>query len=533
MAKNYVCNGAKIECKACATPEGELKVTSNEIKIQDKLFANAKDKEKINLIFKGNCTKSPYQSSPCQAVRKVEDWQGVADAFIQDDPALLEDSTIMCTYGGVPIKITDDLQVSELTELSPTDVAGIAPVMPMNMLITSSFILGGKIAKTITNSTNSSETQGDDKIITTAYFAEKVENKEEYNKIETIPFGEEFYIIIEGKNVKGKKVGINIFDKSKTLSIVSIEGGKKAVPVIVSDKQEVFLKGTFNKFDSRDQSDFAVIKIKLRPKSDDDYKKSKDSLNKLKDKKAQLSLLVDIHSTNSDIDKKDITYQGKKYGDDSEFTNVWLDNDSEYFDVTPEKYKVCPIDPKYRSHFVIHCTAGNMSKSSIISKLTYYTKKKVKKTKRSGAHIYVMKDGSKVQIWPLTEKNVWATKIESKKNLKGQMFHIELNYGPPDKPTEAQYQTLADLYVEASKTQKCWPIIAPHIEMDRGYTSGHQDPTDFDYNHFYGILKKKGLPIDDITKFEHNRYWGHKSYKVPWSTDKTNWPPILTGNPHK
>jgi hypothetical protein len=137
MAKNYVCNGAKIECKLCTKPEGELKVTSNEIQIQDKLFANAKDKEKVNLIFQGNCKKSPYQASPCAAVIKVGDWQGVADALIQDEPALLEDSTIMCTYGGAPIKITDDLQVSELTELLPTDVAGITPDVQPKMLIQS------------------------------------------------------------------------------------------------------------------------------------------------------------------------------------------------------------------------------------------------------------------------------------------------------------------------------------------------------------------------------------------------------------
>lgn len=145
MAKNYVCDGAIIECKLCTKPEGILKVTSNQIKIQDKLFANVNDKEKTNLIFEGNCKKSPYQSQPCVAVIKVDKWLGVADALIQDGQALLEDSTIMCTYGGVPIKITDDLQVSELTELVPTDIAGIAPTMPVKMMLVSSFILGGNM----------------------------------------------------------------------------------------------------------------------------------------------------------------------------------------------------------------------------------------------------------------------------------------------------------------------------------------------------------------------------------------------------
>ena len=128
MAKNYVCDGAKIECKLCTKPEGELKVTSNKVKIQDKLFANAKDKEKVNLIFQGNCKKSPYQSQPCQAVIKTEEWQSTADLIVQDAPALLEDSTIMCSYGGAPIKITDHLQKSEPGELQPVAAPVIAPI---------------------------------------------------------------------------------------------------------------------------------------------------------------------------------------------------------------------------------------------------------------------------------------------------------------------------------------------------------------------------------------------------------------------
>lgn len=128
MAKNYVCNGAKIECQLCTKPEGTLKVTSNEIKIQDKLFATEGDKEKINLIFEGNCKKSWFQASPCISVMKLEKWQGVADLIVQDQKALLEDSTIMCTYGGVPIKITDHLQVNEPTELQPLTAPVIDPI---------------------------------------------------------------------------------------------------------------------------------------------------------------------------------------------------------------------------------------------------------------------------------------------------------------------------------------------------------------------------------------------------------------------
>lgn len=205
------------------------------------------------------------------------------------------------------------------------------------------------------------------------------------------------------------------------------------------------------------------------------------------------------------------------------------DNNKESSNTETLNYNVCPIDPKYRSHFILHCTAGNMSLEAI-KKHTNYDKPN---RSRSKAHVYLMKDGSTLFIWPFSEKNVWATKVESKRNLKGQMFHVEINYGSPDKPTNEQYESLADLYIEASSVEKCWPIIVPHIEVDRGIPDGHSDPTDFDYNYFYKILESKGVPIETIPKFDHDRYWGSPSYKVPWGSDKNSWPPILKGNPHK
>ncbi len=127
MAKNYVCHGAKIECQLCTKPEGKLMVTSNQVKVQDKFFATAKDKGKMNLIFQGNCKKSPYQSSPCAAVISPQEWQNTADLKVQDAPALLENSTIMCMYGGTPIKITDHLQVNQPQELQPVVAPVLAP----------------------------------------------------------------------------------------------------------------------------------------------------------------------------------------------------------------------------------------------------------------------------------------------------------------------------------------------------------------------------------------------------------------------
>lgn len=196
-----------------------------------------------------------------------------------------------------------------------------------------------------------------------------------------------------------------------------------------------------------------------------------------------------------------------------------------------ETYKSCNVNDKGRSHFVIHSTGSDMTLDAIKTLTKYNTDSRLK----SKGHIYVMKDGSSLEIWPLKEELIWATKAESLNNgkLKGKMFHIELNYDDSKEPSKEQYNTLAKLYIEASNLVKCWPTIVPHIEIDRGIKDGHSDPTNFDYNNFYNVLKKLNVPIESILKFDHNRYWGHESYKTPYATDKYNWPPILTGNPHK
>lgn len=128
MGKNYVCNEAKIECQLCSKPEGTLLVTSNQVKVQDVFFATEADNTKANLIFEGTCAKSPGGSAPCIGVIVPDKWMNTADALIQDNKALLEDSMIMCNYGGVPIRIIDDKQIHEPTQLLPIMAPVILPI---------------------------------------------------------------------------------------------------------------------------------------------------------------------------------------------------------------------------------------------------------------------------------------------------------------------------------------------------------------------------------------------------------------------
>ncbi|GAA0872270.1 hypothetical protein GCM10009117_14170 [Gangjinia marincola] len=136
--KKYVCNNAKIECSLCLKPEGTLVVTSNQVKLQDKTWATLKDNKKANLQFSGNCKKSDKQSVPCVALISPTKWINTGEILIQGNKALLECSTIKCSYGGVDIKIKDHIQKSQMDSAEATDVEAISPSSGTTTKVTSS-----------------------------------------------------------------------------------------------------------------------------------------------------------------------------------------------------------------------------------------------------------------------------------------------------------------------------------------------------------------------------------------------------------
>lgn len=125
--KKYVCDGAKILCKLCSNPIGNIIVTSNTIKLQDNLYSTEADKQKNNLLFKGTCSKSPNGSAACTSVIAPVKWKNTADAKIQNNKALLDNSTIQCAYGGVDISILDHAQRSIPIVLMPLQSPTISP----------------------------------------------------------------------------------------------------------------------------------------------------------------------------------------------------------------------------------------------------------------------------------------------------------------------------------------------------------------------------------------------------------------------
>ncbi len=184
-AKKYVCNQAKIECQMCTNPQGTLMVTSNMIKLQGKLWATEKDKEKTNLIFQGTCKASPQQSVPCIAVIQTGNWQGTGDVLVQNNKALLESSTIMCNYGGSMIKIKDDLQKSQPSSLIPTAVDGITPDEPVSKLLVSSSL--EQVSETV-------ELQEIAEVVTASQDSD--DNQEETNKDST------YFLFLDEKSKK-------------------------------------------------------------------------------------------------------------------------------------------------------------------------------------------------------------------------------------------------------------------------------------------------------------------------------------------
>ncbi|SHL95044.1 PAAR-like protein [Flavobacterium chilense] len=113
----FVIDGAKISCDLCTVPDGDLKANFDTPSIQDKRVVTVVEKDMTSLIFKGNCKKSPYSSSPCASVMKLTDWKDPGTVYFQDQLPVLLRSTIKCEYGGVDIKITDCGQRNLITNI--------------------------------------------------------------------------------------------------------------------------------------------------------------------------------------------------------------------------------------------------------------------------------------------------------------------------------------------------------------------------------------------------------------------------------
>ncbi|KFF03762.1 DUF4280 domain-containing protein [Chryseobacterium luteum] len=99
--REMVLHGAKLKCPYAQAP-GKLKVTSNEINLQDKLFATEGDgNNMVNLKFKGTCGHPKWPAKnmsppPCMSVIKLSPWQNLGSTVVQKQTVLVKESFIFC-----------------------------------------------------------------------------------------------------------------------------------------------------------------------------------------------------------------------------------------------------------------------------------------------------------------------------------------------------------------------------------------------------------------------------------------------------
>jgi len=178
------------------------------------------------------------------------------------------------------------------------------------------------------------------------------------------------------------------------------------------------------------------------------------------------------------------------------------------------------------THFVVHSTAGELSKEAI---LDFKTKGITYK-----GNFYILSDGEVVTVVDPRDGSARATKTESPNpklgiaEARGKMVHVELVTARGGSPSDAQYEALAVLYMKTSKEVGRSLTIVSHNEVDRGLKGGHSDPENFNFDKLYSILGNKGVDLSRVARITQERY------EYPNQADqKHNWPPVLTGKPER
>lgn len=126
-SKKFVIQGGKVQCPFCSVPVGDIIVTSNTISLQGKYYATTADcNGKVNFDFKGVCNHPSQQKPnlpppPCKMVISLGKWKKFSDMFINNDEALLVQSTIPCMISGQDIRIINSGQIEVISEIEPRE----------------------------------------------------------------------------------------------------------------------------------------------------------------------------------------------------------------------------------------------------------------------------------------------------------------------------------------------------------------------------------------------------------------------------
>ena len=201
--KHLVCQGATCQCQFGNAPD-KLKVLTqtkafiNEEEPQEKLVATTAD---VGATFEKNtfglCQMQPLPGGgykPCQAM--VTQWSGAYENVTYEENnghPLLEDSKATCPIGGKDcISSINHGQVAEITNRN------LHSADPIKMDMINPFMDFGKFVNDILTKPD----------ITEAYFTDLQGNKIDLGEDE-----QEIYLVIEGENLVGEQIDIDLADK--------------------------------------------------------------------------------------------------------------------------------------------------------------------------------------------------------------------------------------------------------------------------------------------------------------------------------
>ena len=201
--KHLVCQGATCQCQFGNAPD-KLKVLTqtkafiNEEEPQEKLVATTAD---VGATFEKNtfglCQMQPLPGGgykPCQAM--VTQWSGAYENVTYEENnghPLLEDSKATCLIGGKDcISIINHGQVAEITNRN------LHSADPIKMDMINPFMDFGKFVNDIFTKPD----------IVEVYFTNL-----EGNKIDLGEDEQEIYLVIEGENLVGEQIDIDLTDK--------------------------------------------------------------------------------------------------------------------------------------------------------------------------------------------------------------------------------------------------------------------------------------------------------------------------------
>ncbi|MGK6344225.1 PAAR-like protein [Chryseobacterium sp. DT-3] len=334
--REMVMHGAKLKCPYAQAP-GELKVTSNEIILQDKLFATHGDgNNMVNLQFKGTCghPKWPARNMsppPCMSVIKLTPWQNLGTSIIQEQTVLVKESYIDC-----------DPEFNTATATPIPQAASIKSEIQNNEIPK---IIDAYFVKWISEKGTSVEKEEE---VYNKKLGKKVtvKKKEETTKISTERISErglsyQVALIVETEGLSGKKIKVKIKSgKNKVLTDVDAEvslidikevekvtDAAKYASIKAKSEFEIEVDNFANDSTIENSSQFknkAVLKLMLNQRADD----LSFNLAKLIAASPEKEASVYIEVTS---DEPKIEYLGKE--GNSSLKNTFLNELGKYFKI--------------------------------------------------------------------------------------------------------------------------------------------------------------------------------------------------------